>query len=87
MELNTSGVQKALPEMNPSPAQLAMMCERGIPVVLGADAHVPERVGDGYLTAMRKLQAAGYSEISYFIDRQRQSLAIDDAIASWISEE
>jgi hypothetical protein len=36
---------------------------------------------------MRKLQAAGYSEISYFIDRQRQSLAIDDAIASWISEE
>jgi histidinol-phosphatase (PHP family) len=69
--------------MNPSPAQLTMMCERGIPVVLGADAHVPERVGDGYLEAMQTLKEAGYSEISYFIDRQRQSLGIDDAIASW----
>jgi histidinol-phosphatase (PHP family) len=84
MELNTSGVQKALPEMNPSPAQLTMMRERGIPVVIGADAHVPERVGDGYLTAMQTLKKAGYSEISYFIDRVRQTLAIDDAIASWI---
>jgi len=83
MELNTSGVQKALPEMNPSPAQLAMMCERGIPVVLGADAHVPERVGDGYLAAMQTLKQAGYAEVSYFIDRQRHALAIDDAIASW----
>jgi histidinol-phosphatase (PHP family) len=84
MELNTSGVQKALPEMNPSPAQLVMMCERGIPVVLGADAHVPERVGDGYLAAMHTLKQAGYKEVSYFIDRQRHSLAIDNAIASWI---
>lgn len=84
MELNTSGVQKALPEMNPSPGQLAMMCERGIPVVLGADAHVPERVGDGYLTAMQILKQAGYSEISYFIDRKRQSLAIGEAVDSWI---
>jgi histidinol-phosphatase (PHP family) len=82
MELNTSGVQKALPEMNPSPAQLAMMRERGIPVVLGADAHVPERVGDGYLAAMHTLKQAGYAEVSYFIDRQRHALAIDDAIAS-----
>ena len=83
MELNTSGVQKALPEMNPSPAQLTMMCERDIPVVLGADAHVPERVGDGYLAAMQTLTEAGYAEVSYFIDRQRHALAIDDAIASW----
>ena len=63
-----------------------MMRERNIPVVLGADAHVPERVGDGYLTAMQTLKQAGYSEISYFIDRQRQTLAIDDALASWIEE-
>ena len=82
MELNTSGVQKNLPEMNPSPSQLALMHERGIPVVIGADAHIPERVGDGYLTALGLLENAGYQEVSFFIDRQRQSVPIHDALKS-----
>jgi histidinol-phosphatase (PHP family) len=82
MELNTSGVQKSLPEMNPSPSQLALMRERNIPVVIGADAHVPERVGDGYQTALGLLEAAGYNEVSFFLDRKRQTLQIADALAS-----
>jgi histidinol-phosphatase (PHP family) len=81
MELNTSGVQKALPEMNPSPAQLRLMCERGIPVVIGADAHVPSRVGDAYPQALRLMQKAGYSEVSFFLDRQRQEVSIEMALA------
>lgn len=84
MELNTSGVQKSLPEMNPSPSQLAMMRERGIPVVIGADAHVPERVGNGYPFALRLLQAVGYEEVSFFLDRQRQNVAIKDALAALV---
>lgn len=86
MELNTSGVQKTLPEMNPSPSQLTLMRERGIPVVIGADAHVPQRVGDGYETALNLLRAAGYDEVSYFIDRQRQTLPISDALHSLRTE-
>ena len=82
MELNTSGVQKALPEMNPSPSQLAMMRERGIPVVIGADAHVPERVGDGYVTALELLEKVGYEEVSFFIDRKRQDVPIHVALDS-----
>lgn len=82
MELNTSGVEKALPEMNPSPAQLSMMRERGIPVVIGSDAHVPDRVGDGFLTAMGLLRDAGYAEVSFFLDRKRQTLSIADAMRS-----
>ena len=82
MELNTSGVQKALPEMNPSPSQLALMQERGIPVVIGADAHVPHRVGDGYVTALNLLRGAGYSDVSFFIDRQRQNVPIQVALDS-----
>ncbi len=82
MELNTSGVEKALPEMNPSPSMLAMMHERGIPVVIGADAHVPERVGDGYLSALGLLERAGFSEVSFFIDRGRRSVPIREAAAS-----
>jgi histidinol-phosphatase (PHP family) len=82
MELNTSGVQKALPEMNPSPSQLVLMRDRGIPVVIGADAHVPERVGDGYGKALNLLLDAGYREVSFFIDRKRQSVPIQDALES-----
>jgi histidinol-phosphatase (PHP family) len=82
MELNTSGVQKALPEMNPSRAQLVLMRERGIPVVIGSDAHVPQRVGDGYPAALRLLRDAGYNEVSHFIDRQRQELSITAALES-----
>jgi len=86
MELNTSGVQKALPEMNPSRAQLVLMRERGIPVVIGADAHVPQRAGDGYPAALRLLLDAGYTEVSHFIDRQRQQLSITAALESLAEE-
>jgi histidinol-phosphatase (PHP family) len=82
MELNTSGIQKALPEMNPSPAQLRLMQERGIPVVIGADAHIPERVGDGYIPALQLLREVGYTEISHFIDRKRHSVPISAALES-----
>lgn len=82
MELNTSGMLKALPEMNPGLAQLRLMRERGIPVVLGADAHRPERVGDRYATALGVLQEAGYDEVNVFLDRRRHPIPISQAIKS-----
>ncbi|MGP1684121.1 MAG: hypothetical protein ACTS8S_17515, partial [Giesbergeria sp.] len=82
MELNTSGRLKALPEMNPGRAMLTLMHARGIPVVVGADAHVPQRVGDHYREALRLLQEVGYTEVSYFLERQRQTVTIADALAS-----
>ncbi len=82
MELNTSGVLKSFAEMNPGPAQLAMMRERGIPVVIGADAHRPDRVGDGYATALGLLREAGYDEVNVFLDRRRHPIPLDRALAS-----
>jgi len=82
MELNTSGVNKTVSEMNPSPAMLALIRARGIPVVIGADAHRPGRVGDGYVDALRLLQEAGFTEVSFFLDRRRQTVLIADALAS-----
>ena len=82
MELNTSGVNKTISEMNPYPAMLREMNERGIPVTLGADAHVPTRVADGYETAMQLLLAAGYDEVNFFLNRQRQTVKISNALAS-----
>jgi len=82
MELNTSGRQKTISEFNPSPTILKLMHARGIPVVLGADAHIPERVSEGYEDAMHALQTAGYSEINFFLDRKRQTVSITVALAS-----
>ena len=43
-------------------------------------------MGDGYETALNLLRAAGYDEVSYFIDRQRQTLPISDALHSLRTE-
>lgn len=82
MELNTSGLQKALPEMNPGRSMLALMQARGIPVVIGADAHRPERVGDHYREALQTLAEVGYRDVSYFLERKRHTVSIDAALAS-----
>ena len=82
MELNTSGLNKALPEMNPGPRMLTLIRERGIPIVLGADAHRPTRVADRYEQALRMLDELGFDAVNYFVDRRRQTVRIADALAS-----
>jgi histidinol-phosphatase (PHP family) len=82
MELNTSGLLKAIPEMNPNAEQLRLMRERGIPVVLGADAHRPDRVADGYGAALRLLIEAGYEEVNIIVNRCRQAIPLQLALQS-----
>jgi histidinol-phosphatase (PHP family) len=79
MELNTSGVNKTVPEMNPFPGMLVEMRKRRIPVVVGSDAHVPYRVGDGFEVALDLLEECGYEHVSYFVDRRRTDVSIDQA--------
>jgi histidinol-phosphatase (PHP family) len=82
MELNTSGLNKTVPEMNPGPVMLHEMSTRGIPVVIGADAHVPQRVGDKYEEALDMLREAGYREVSFFRERKRYNVSIEAARSS-----
>jgi histidinol-phosphatase (PHP family) len=79
MELNTSGLHKRYSEMNPSLPMLRMMFARGIPVVIGSDAHVSRRVGADFETAIDLVERAGYSEVSYFVDRQRHTMPLAGA--------
>ncbi len=85
MELNTSGVNKTISEMNPFPGMLKEMRARDIPVTIGADAHQPDRVADGYETALQLLAECGYQKVSYFLDRQRQEVSIEEALASLVN--
>jgi histidinol-phosphatase (PHP family) len=82
MELNTSGLNKTVPEMNPGPAMLREMSTRGIPIVIGADAHLPQRVGDKYEEALDMLREAGYREVSFFLERKRHDVSIEAARSS-----
>jgi histidinol-phosphatase (PHP family) len=78
MELNTSGLHKRIKEMNPNPLMLEAMYERDIPVVLGSDAHVPERVAADFDRALDLLEDTGYETISIFLGRQRHDVEIED---------
>jgi histidinol-phosphatase (PHP family) len=82
MELNTSGLHKSFAEMNPGPEMLAMICERGIPVVVGSDSHKPHRVAENFRTALNNLQTAGFSRVSVFEKRKRSELNISDVLGS-----
>jgi len=82
LELNTSGLQKALPEMNPGPRMLALVRARGIPVVLGSDAHRPSRVAADFGPALRLLADLGFTHVSYFLERRRHELPLTEALAS-----
>jgi len=76
LELNTSGKHKEIAEMNPFPQMLVEARQRGIPVVVGADAHEPERVGDGFFEALDLLEQCGYDHISFFVNRIRADVPI-----------
>lgn len=80
MELNTSGLHKRYSAMNPGLDMLAMMQERGIPVVVGSDSHVSRRVGENFPLALRHLQSVGYEQISVFENRKRQELKISGVL-------
>ncbi|MCE2471849.1 MAG: histidinol-phosphatase [Anaerolineae bacterium] len=80
MELNTSGLNKPYPEMNPGTEILEEMALRGIPVVLGSDSHDAHRVGADFDKALAKLQDAGYQRVSFFIDREPRELEISEVV-------
>ena len=76
LELNTSGKHKEIAEMNPFPQMLVEARKRNIPVVVGSDAHEPERVGDGFFEALDLLEQCGYDRISFYVNRVRTDVPI-----------
>ncbi len=82
MELNTSGANKIIPEMNPFPEMLTEIAARKIPIVIGADAHKPGRVADRFEMALDLLSECGFTHVSYFLDRVRHEISIKAARGS-----
>lgn len=77
LECNTSGLTRRVQEIHPSPAFLPLLAERGIPVVIGSDAHRPERVGDGFREGLESLREAGYEELQVFKARDKSAVPLE----------
>jgi histidinol-phosphatase (PHP family) len=76
-EINTGGMNRkkiALPY--PSPPFLRLFREKGVPMVINADAHRPEDLDGHYGEAREALLAAGYTETALFDGRK-------DGLAQW----
>lgn len=82
MELNTSGLNKEIKEMNPSPLILEEMSRRNIPVVLGSDSHSPNRVGAEFERALRLLGETGHTHVHFYPNQGRHQVSLEEAIAS-----
>ncbi len=82
MELNTSGLNKDIQEMNPGPLILREILARHIPIVVGADAHVPIRAGADFELALDMLKEIGFTHVNIFLNRKRREIPIDAARAS-----
>ncbi len=85
MELNTSGIYKAVPEMNPGALILSEMQKRGISVVLGSDAHQPDRIADEFEYSLEMLGELGFKTVSYYTNRTRKDVDIQEARESLIT--
>jgi len=71
LELNTAGWRHPAREAYPSPALLRAARERGIPILISADAHSPADIARSFGPARRLAREAGYARTVRFADRKR----------------
>jgi histidinol-phosphatase (PHP family) len=70
VEVSTGGLRKPIGELYPHPDFLGACRERGVPVTVGSDAHVPSLVGRDFDRARELLRSAGYETVTVFDRRQ-----------------
>ena len=86
LECNTSGLTRKVQEIHPAPDLLPLIAARAIPMVIGSDAHRPERVGDGFREGIEALQEAGFPELLVFHKRESEAVPMDhwvSLVADW----
>jgi len=71
VEINTAGLDKPVGEQYASEAFVRRLCELGIPISFGSDAHAPDQVARYFDRAVALARAAGYSSYACFERRGR----------------
>ena len=80
IELNTSGLNRPVSEIYPSPLILSLAFERGIPICFGSDAHGPEQVGNNFDQALRFANEAGYTHFFKISQRKKELLPLPETL-------
>jgi len=70
LEVNTSGLRKAVREIYPAKAFLEKAFEYNVPLTLGSDAHVSRDVGADFHQAIEMIRQIGYQSITQFNNRR-----------------
>jgi histidinol-phosphatase (PHP family) len=78
LDFNTSGLRGKTQQPHPPLEFLKAAFERGIPLVLGSDAHNPEDVGADFISAIALAKEAGYKELGAFKNRILEMYSIID---------
>ena len=65
LDFNTAGWRKPIAEAYPAPDLVRAATERGIPFVLGSDAHKPEEVGHRFTEAIKEIRDVGGRIVTY----------------------
>lgn len=76
LDINTAGLRRNIREVYPSRAILERAFQRGIPVVLGSDAHSPSDVAWGFESVLEMLWDIGYRRTSSYEKRKRRDVPI-----------
>ena len=76
VELNTSGKIKPCAEFYPSAMFLEKLAKYKVPITLGSDAHVEQKIGQFFDEAISELKALGYKELVSFNKRKREAVRI-----------
>ncbi|MDR1885923.1 MAG: histidinol-phosphatase HisJ family protein [Synergistaceae bacterium] len=77
IEINTSGLQRGLGEIIPSPEVIGLFRRAGGEIVtIGSDAHNSRNVGAEIETAMDCLKSAGFGQFAFFTGREARMMDI-----------
>jgi histidinol-phosphatase (PHP family) len=76
LDINTSGLRYPCREIYPSRRVLEIAREMDLPVTLGADAHKPEHVGEGFPEAVALLRSVGYTTVQRYTRRKPEPVPL-----------
>ncbi len=70
LEVSSAGLHKPHGKLYPNADLLAAGRERGLPITLASDAHIPQNVGRDLDRAIEHARAAGYETVTVFEQRE-----------------
>ncbi|WP_223703530.1 histidinol-phosphatase [Sutcliffiella deserti] len=76
VEISTAGLRKPVGELYPDKRLLTMCYQKGVPIVLSSDAHLPEDVGADYDKALTLAKEVGYERLMVFDKGQRKEMKL-----------